>query len=222
MKVAIIGAGNVGRALATSIGRAGHEVIITSRDPQAAADTAAATGARAVDSNAQAAAEGDVVIPAVGFGDIEAVARDIAEPAAGKPVVDVTNRISFGQSGPEMDTSSSNAEVVSDLLPDSSVVKAFNTVFAVHQVDPTADGLQLDGYVAGDDPSAKATVLELVRAIGLRPIDVGPLVRARQLEALAFLNMSLNIVNQGTWQSGWKLVGAPAADVARTGAGGRS
>ena len=222
MKVAIIGAGNVGRALATSIGRTGHEVIITSRDPQDAADAAAATGARVAGSNAEAAAEADVVIPAVGFGDIEAVARDIAVPAAGKPVVDVTNRISFGESGPEIDTSSSNAEVVSDLLPDSSVVKAFNTLFAAHQADPMADGLQLDGYVAGDDPSAKATVLELVRSIGLRPIDVGPLVRARQLEALAFLNMALNIVNEGTWQSGWKLVGAPAGAASQTGGAGRS
>ena len=60
--------------------------------------------------------------------------------------------------------------------------------------------------------------MKLVRSIGLRPIDVGPLVRARQLEALAFLNMALNIVNQGTWQSGWKLVGAPAGDAATTGA----
>ena len=222
MKVAIIGAGNVGRALATSIGRTGHEVIITSRDPKDAAEAAAATGARVAVSSAEAAAEADVVIPAVGFGDIEAVARDIAAPAAGKPVVDVTNRISFGESGPEMDTSSSNAEVVSDLLPDSSVVKAFNTLFAAHQADPMADGLQLDGYVAGDDPSAKASVLELVRAIGLRPIDVGPLVRARQLEALAFLNMALNIVNEGTWQSGWKLVGAPGGTASQAGGAGRS
>ncbi len=222
MKVAIIGAGTVGRALATSIGRTGHEVIITSRDPKDAADAAAATGARVADSNAEAAAEADVVIAAVGFGDIAAVARDIAAPAAGKAVIDVSNRITFGESGPEIDTSSSNAEAISDLLPDSSVVKAFNTLFAAHQADPMADGLQLDGYVAGDDPSAKATVLELVRAIGLRPIDVGPLVRARQLEAMAFLNMALNIVNEGTWQSGWKLVGAPAGEASQTGGVGRS
>jgi NADPH-dependent F420 reductase len=211
MKVAIIGAGNVGTALANSIGRAGHEVIITSRDPEDAQQAAQATGARVAEGNAQAAAEADVVIPAVGFGDIASVAQDIAGPAAGKPVVDVTNRISFGEAGPDIDTTSSNAEVVAELLPDSPVVKAFNTLFASRQADPTADGLQLDGYVAGDDASAKATVLELVRGIGLRPIDVGPLVRARQLEALAFLNMALNIVNDGTWQSGWKLVGAPAA-----------
>ena len=74
---------------------------------------------------------------------------------------------------------------------------------------PITDGVRLDGFVAGDDASAKAKVLEIVRSMGLRPIDVGPLARARQLEGLAFLNMALNIVNAGSWQSGWKLVGAP-------------
>ena len=217
MKVAIIGAGNVGTALATSIGRAGHEVIITSRDAKDAQAAASTTGARVAESNAAAAAEADVVIPAVGIGDIEELAQEIAEPAAGKPVVDVTNRISFGESGPDIDTTSSNAEELAEILPDSPVVKAFNTLFATHQEDPMADGLQLDGYVAGDDPSAKAKILELVRSIGLRPIDVGPLVRARQLEALAFLNMALNIVNDGTWRSGWKLVGAPAGETRQTG-----
>ena len=53
-------------------------------------------------------------------------------------------------------------------------------------------------------------MLELVASIGLDPVDVGPLARARQLEGLAFLNITLNIANGGIWQSGWKLVGAPA------------
>ena len=211
MKVAIIGAGNVGAALATSISRAGHDVIITSRDPEDAARAATASGARVVASNAVAAAEADVIIPAVYFPDITAVVGDIAEAAAGKPVVDVSNRISFGAAGPEIDTTSSNSEELAKLLPTSRVVKAFNTLFASNQVDPITDGVQLDGYVAGDDESAKATVLDLVRSIGLHPIDVGPLARARQLEGLAFLNMTLNITGSGSWQSGWKLVGAPAA-----------
>ena len=218
MKVAIIGAGNVGTALATSIARAGHEVFITSRDPEDAASAAAASGARIVESNAAAAREADVIIPAVAFPDFEDIATEIAGPAAGKPVVDVTNRIGFGNAGPEIDTTSSNAEELATLLPKSSVVKAFNTLFASKQVDPISDGVQLDGFVAGDDASAKAKVLELVRSIGLRPIDVGPLARARQLEGLAFLNMALNIVNQGPWQSGWKLVGAPAPDPVAEGA----
>jgi 8-hydroxy-5-deazaflavin:NADPH oxidoreductase len=218
MKVAIIGAGNVGTALATSMSRAGHDVLITSHDPDDAASAAAASGARVVESNAVAAGEADVIIPAVAFTDFADVASEIAGPAAGKPVVDVTNRIGFGEAGPEIDTTSSNAEELATLLPKSSVVKAFNTLFASKQVDPITDGVQLDGYVAGDDASAKAKVLDLVRSIGLRPVDVGPLVRSRQLEGLAFLNMALNIVNHGSWQSGWKLVGAPATDAPAGGA----
>jgi NADPH-dependent F420 reductase len=213
MKVAIIGAGNVGTALATSIVRAGHDVIITSHDPEDAASAAAASGARVAPSNADAAAEADVVIPAVSFKDVTAVASEIAAPAAGKPVVDVTNRIGFGADGPEIDTTSSNAEALATLLPKSSVVKAFNTLFASKQVDPVTDGVQLDGFVAGDDATAKAKVIELASSIGLHAVDVGPLVRARQLEGLAFLNMALNIENEGAWQSGWKLVAAPEAKV---------
>ena len=48
-------------------------------------------------------------------------------------------------------------------------------------------------------------------SIGLNPVDVGPLARAQQLEQLAFLNIALNITGNGAWQSGWKLVAAPAA-----------
>jgi hypothetical protein len=87
------------------------------------------------------------------------------------------------------------------------VVKALNTVFASRQGEPVVDGIQLDGFVAGDDPRAKGAVLELVQSIGLRPIDAGPLTMARTLEHLALLNIRLNAVNGWTWQSGWKLVG---------------
>lgn len=211
MKVAIIGAGNVGTALATSFTRAGHDVVIASRDPEDAAKAAAASGARIAPDNVSAVAHADVIIPAVYFPNLAEIAAEMAAAAAGKIVIDVSNRIAFGATGPEIDTTSSNAEALADLLPQSSVIKAFNTLFASSQVDPIADGVQLDGFVAGDDETAKAVVLELVRSIGLHPVDVGPLVRARQLEGLAFLNMALNIVNQGSWQSGWKLVGAPVA-----------
>jgi NADPH-dependent F420 reductase len=213
MQVAIIGAGNVGKSLATSLTSAGHDVIITSRDPEDAASVAAATGARTASTSAAAAADAEVIIPAVYFGNIAEVAGEIASAAVGKAIVDVTNRMSFGPNGPETDATSSNAEELAALLPNSPVVKAFNTLFASTQLDPTTDGVQLDGYIAGDDETAKAKVAELARSIGLHPVDVGPLVRARQLEGLAFLNMALNIENGGSWQSGWKLVAAPEAKV---------
>jgi len=111
--ISIIGAGNVGKALSTAFVRAGHTVTIASRDPEDAGAVAAATGATAATSNVAAATAGDIVIlaiPATSFAD---VAAEIAPAVAGKPVVDVTNRIGFGANGPEIDTTSSNAEAIS-------------------------------------------------------------------------------------------------------------
>ena len=115
-------------------------VTIASRDPEDAGAVAAATGARVAASNAAAAAAGDIVIlaiPATSFAD---VAAEIAPAVAGKTVVDVTNRIGFGADGPEIDTTSSNAEALADLLPEANVVKAFNTLFGSNMAtrSPTA------------------------------------------------------------------------------------
>jgi 8-hydroxy-5-deazaflavin:NADPH oxidoreductase len=209
MDIAIIGAGNVGKSLATAFSRAGHNVTIASRDPEDAGSLAAATGARVARSNADAAAAAEVVVLAIPFASAAEVAAEIAPSVAGKPVVDATNRMSFGAAGPDIDTTTSNAEELAALLPDALIVKAFNTLFAANQADPIAEGIQLDGYVAADDDAARATVLALVRSIGLDPVDVGPLVRSRQLEGMAFLNIYLQIARSGSWQSGWKLVGAP-------------
>jgi 8-hydroxy-5-deazaflavin:NADPH oxidoreductase len=212
MNIAIIGAGNVGRALATAFIRSGHTVVITSRDPAEAGAVATDTGARATVSNTDAAMAADVVVLAVPFASTEAVATEIQAVVRGKPVVDVSNRMSVGPEGPVIDAGPSNAERLASWLPNANVVKALNTVFASNQDDPVVEGIQLDGFVAADDAVAKATVLELVASIGLRPIDAGPLSRAQQLEQLAFLNIALNATNGWSWQSGWKLAGAPAAD----------
>ena len=209
MDIAIIGAGNVGRALATSFERAGHDVIIASRDPKDAGAVARATRSRVATSNLEAARAAEIIVLAIPFASAAAVATEIRAVVAGKPVVDVSNRMSFGPTGPVLEAGESNAEQLAVWLPEASVIKAFNTLFASNQADPIAEGIQLDGFVAGDDALAKAKILELVQSIGLHPVDVGPLSRAQQLEQLAFLNIALNVTGGGAWQSGWKLVGAP-------------
>jgi 8-hydroxy-5-deazaflavin:NADPH oxidoreductase len=209
MDIAIIGAGNVGRALATSFASAGHSVVVASRDPEDAGAVGSATGARVVSSNTDAVAAAVVVVLAIPFTSAEEVTNEIRDAVAGKIVVDVTNRMSFGPTGPAIDAGESNAARLAAWLPDAHVVKAFNTLFASNQADPIAEGVQLDGFVAADDAGAKSTILELVRSVGLNPVDVGPLARAQQLEQLAFLNIALNITGNGAWQSGWKLVAAP-------------
>jgi NADPH-dependent F420 reductase len=212
MDIAIIGAGNVGRALAAAFTRSGHSVVITSRDPSEAGAVAKATGARVASSNIEAAKASDVVILAIPFDSTEVVAAEIRDVVTGKPVVDVSNRMSYGPTGPAIDAGPSNAEQLAAWLPDARVVKALNTVFASNQDDPIVEGIQLDGFVASNDAAAKATVLALVASIGLHPIDAGPLSRAQQLEQLAFLNIALNATNGWSWQSGWKLAGAPGSD----------
>ena len=87
-------------------------------------------------------------------------------------------------------------------------MKAFNATLAARQADPkVAGGLRVDGFVAADDEAAKATVLGLVESIGLNPVDAGELAKARELEALASLNISLQMRHGWSWQASWKLVG---------------
>jgi predicted dinucleotide-binding enzyme len=124
--------------------------------------------------------------------------------------VDVTNPTTPDYSGLAL-VGTSAAEQIQARVPGARVVKAFNSALAARQADPQIKGTQLDGFVAGDDADAKAVVLELAKSIGFRPIDAGPLAMARALEALALLNITLQIRTNGTWQSGWKLVGATGA-----------
>ena len=208
MQIAIIGAGNVGRALATAATHAGHAVAISAKDPAHVQQVAADTGARAADSNRAAVSGADAVILAVPFDAIEGIAGELGDALDGAVVVDVSNRFA-----PEQLGAPSNAELVQGKAPGASVVKAFNTVFAARQADPGSGDAQLDGSVAGDDEQAKRRVLDFVGSLGFRPIDAGPLAAARALEGMGTLNIALNMTNGWPWQSGWKLVGttSPAA-----------
>jgi predicted dinucleotide-binding enzyme len=202
MKVAVIGAGNVGKALATSITRAGHAVTISASTPENAKQAADAVGASSASSNVAAASDADVIILAVPYVSAgSAVADEIREAVAGKTIIDVTNPISPDYSG--LATSGiSGAEEFQKQLPDAHVVKAFNTIFASNQANPTR---AIDGYVAGDDADAKQTVMSLVDSMGFTALDVGALSGARFLEGMAFLNIGLNAQNGWSWTSAWKL-----------------
>lgn len=202
MKVAIIGAGNVGKALATSITRAGHDVTIAARDPQHAVAAGQETGATPADSNAAAVSGADVVILAIPYlGAGRQVAAEIRDVVGGTAVIDVTNPMKADYSGLATEGSSA-AEEFQKLLPEANVVKAFNTIFAANQANPSAE---VDGYVAGDDEKAKRTVISLVQSMGFTPVDVGPLSSARYLEGMAFINIGLNAANGWGWTSAWKL-----------------
>jgi 8-hydroxy-5-deazaflavin:NADPH oxidoreductase len=206
MQVAIIGSGNVGKALAGSLVRAGHRVTLSASNPEHAWDAATQTGGQAADSNQAAIASAEVVVLAVPYPAVDAVLADAGDALAGKVLIDATNRVDPADPGSVLDGSSA-AEQIQARVPAARVVKAFNTALAARQADPVVEGVALDAFVAGDDDQAKRQALELVGSIGFRPIDAGPLVMARALEAMALLNITLQIRNNWPWQAGFKLVG---------------
>jgi 8-hydroxy-5-deazaflavin:NADPH oxidoreductase len=206
MQIAIIGSGNVGKALAGSFTRAGHDVTLTASNPDHARDAAAHSGGRAAASNRDAAAAAELVVLAVQQPAVDGVLAELGDALAGKVVVDVTNRVDPANPGSTMDGTSA-AEQIQARAPEARVVKAFNTAFASRQADPVVEGVALDAFIAGDDDQAKQAVAELAGSIGFRPIDAGPLVMARALEAMALLNITLQLRNNWPWQAGFKLVG---------------
>ena len=202
MKVAIIGAGNVGKALGQSITRAGHHVTIAAKHPEHAAAAAREIGAHSAETPAEAVGDADVVILAVPYvAAADEVSTEIREGVAGKTVIDVTNPMKPDYSGLATEGTSA-AEEFQRRLPEARVVKAFNTVFATNQANPSPG---IDGYVAGDDDKAKQQVISLVESIGLIPVDVGPLKAARYLEGMAVINIGLNAQHGWDWTSAWKL-----------------
>ena len=211
MKIAVIGSGNVGRALAISFKRGGHQVVLAGLEPTSAAELAAEVGVESQPTSADAVRAAEMVVLAIPFEAAETVAQDIRTASRGYTVVDVTNPLLPGASGLSTAGGPSGAEAIQALLPDAHVVKGFNTMFASVQADPTSAGDAADAFVAGDDEAAKARVLRLAAEIGCRPIDVGGLVRARELESMAFLLISMQVAFHGAWTSVWKLLAPPAA-----------
>jgi 8-hydroxy-5-deazaflavin:NADPH oxidoreductase len=208
MNIAIIGAGNVGSALARSTTRAGHNVTITSRDGKDAAEVAQSASAHLASTNREAVESAEIVILAVPADAVPGVAEELADALATKAVIDVANRPTPDPTGRNC---RSHAEELQERIPTAGVVKALNTVFAARQKDPSLDGTDVDGYVAGDDPDAKRAVLQLVESLGFKPYDVGGLTMARTLEGMGWLHISLAMQNGWSWQSAWKIVGPKQA-----------
>jgi 8-hydroxy-5-deazaflavin:NADPH oxidoreductase len=213
MNIAVIGTGNVGSALGSSLARAGHDVTFAGRDAEKASRVASVAGGSAA-GVVEAVRDADVVVLAVPFGAVASVTAAIAPVIAGKVVIDTTNPLKADYSGLATGDGPSGAELVAAALPDAKVVKAFNTLFAGNQADPMASGTTLDALYATDEDAARATLVEIATSIGFRPVYVGPLAAARELESLAWLNIRLQLITGGTWQSSYVLVAAPEGALA--------
>jgi len=210
MQISIIGAGNMAAGIATRALAGGHRVRLTDRDPAKAKALAEDLRARVPGADVDQAAPGeaDVVVLALPFAAAEEVAAANREELAGRVVVDISNPVDFATfDSLVVPPGTSAAERIAAAAPGARVVKAFNTTFAGNLVAGAAGGAPLDVFIAGDDAGAKQTVADLAASGGLRPIDAGPLKRARELEGFQFLHMTLQQTLGTNWASAIKILG---------------
>jgi 8-hydroxy-5-deazaflavin:NADPH oxidoreductase len=186
--VSIIGTGNMGQAIAGIVAKGGNGVELIGQ------------------SDAGTQVTGDVVVLAVPYPAVSDVLAARGESLAGKVVVDITNPLDFATfDSLVVPADSSAAAEIAAALPRSRVLKAFNTTFAGTLAAGTVGPLTTTVLIAGDDADAKALLAGIVTAGGLRAVDAGSLRRARELESLGFLQLTLAAAEKISWTGGFGL-----------------
>jgi 8-hydroxy-5-deazaflavin:NADPH oxidoreductase len=183
MKIAILGAGNVGGNLGRVWAARGHDIIFGVRDPQKqrVCDLVAAIGAQAAAASMpEAARQARVVVLAIPWAAVETLLADLGPLLDGKIVIDATNRLTDAP----LNTQSSAGHDIARMIPQAQVVKAYNTIGAEQLLNPVFDGQAATMFICGDDRQAKAVVTELTEDIGFEVVDCGDITNARMLEEL--------------------------------------
>ena len=207
MKVTIVGAGNMGRAIGTRVVAGGHDVEILDREPAEAQRLVDELGGDATALDPASPFGGDLVVFALYYPGIKDAVQQYGDRIAGKVVVETSNPVNT-ETWDTLATPpgiSATEELAKLVPPGTPVVKAFNTTFAGTVVDGEVAGQQVDVLIAGDDDEAKRKVSRLVSDAGLRPVDVGQLRRAEQLEHLGLLHISLQQARDLGFRSAIKL-----------------
>ncbi len=187
--VSIIGTGNMGQAIAGVVTKGGNTVELLGQ------------------GDADKPVTGEVVVLAVPYGAVADIVAQRRDQLAGKVVVDITNPVNFETfDSLVVPADGSAAAEIAAALPQSRVVKAFNTTFAATLASGTVGEQPTTVLIAGDDADAKSLLAGIVTAAGLRAIDAGSLRRARELEALGFLQITLAAAEKIAWTGGFAVV----------------
>ena len=187
--VSIIGTGNMGSALAGLVTKGGNTVETFNT------------------SDIGKPVTGDVVILAVYYPAVREVIAQRGDQLAGKVVVDITNPVNVETfDGLVVPADGSGTAEIAAALPSSKVLKAFNTNFAATLASGTVGSEATTVLIAGDDADAKNLLAGIVTAGGLRAIDAGSLKRARELEALGLLQITLAAAEKIAWTGGFAVV----------------
>lgn len=150
---------------------------------------------------------GTTVVLAVPYPEVAGIIDQYRTQLSGKTVVDITNPLNFETfDSLTVPVGSSAAEVIAAELPNSTVLKAFNTNFAATLSSKKTGSLQTTVQIAGDDSDAKSNLAALIEAGGVAAMDVGSLRRAHELEALGFLQLTLAAGEKINWTGGFGIV----------------
>jgi predicted dinucleotide-binding enzyme len=175
MRIAILGAGNVGGGLGTAFGSVGHEVVFGVRDPDSDRTRAAVDAARGSSAtDAATAVDGADLVVFVLRWDAAAEILPTLPSLAGRTVIDAMNRFS--------DPLRSTTQDLADRLPGARLVKAFNTTGFENMSTARERSVPAAMFIAGDDAEAKATAMRLAEEVGFVAEDAGPLANAKVLE----------------------------------------
>jgi predicted dinucleotide-binding enzyme len=199
MRIGILGSGQVGQALARGYAVHDHDVRIGTRKPEVAG--------LAVGPPREVVEEAELVVLAVAGTAAVDLVTELADALSGKVLVDATNPLEFSSGGPRLfvGLDDSLGERVQRAAPDARVVKAYNTVGNTLMVDPQLPGGPPTMFLAGDDESAKETVVELLRATGWDVADLGGIEASRYLEAMCMAWVVYG-ARTGTWGHAFKLL----------------
>ena len=187
--IAVIGTGNVGAALGPEFAAQGHTIVYGSRNPgsdKAQALVAKTGGNASATTPAEAVVGADIVVLAVPGLIVEEITLGLGD-LAGKIIIDPTNPLQRGEGEFAFGVETSNAEIIQTAAPGAHVVKAFNALNWRTMIEPDSSGGPVTIPLAGNSDEAKARVAELVEAMGLEALDVGPIENAHWVEGMLML-----------------------------------
>jgi 8-hydroxy-5-deazaflavin:NADPH oxidoreductase len=204
MDFPIIGAGNMGRGIATRLLNGDKEEAVKMAEELRSAiiGTGSVTPAEIGDE-----IQSDAVVLAVYYRSVLSILAKYGNQLSGKIIIDITNPLNDTFDDLAIPPGTSATEEIAKIAPpDAKVIKAFNTTSAGILVAGEVENQSLDVFIAGDDAEAKNRLAEAISAGGLRPIDVGSLRRARQLEGIGLLHIILQEKLDTDWGSAIKII----------------
>jgi 8-hydroxy-5-deazaflavin:NADPH oxidoreductase len=199
--IAIIGGtGKEGNAIAHRFAKAGVRVLIGSRDTlkaqNAAQELNARIGASNVEgySNRDAAAKADIVLLAVPYAGMQPILADLRDAVQGKIAISVASSLDpERKSRAKPPAAGSVTAEVQQFFGDAvKVVCAFQNI-SPEKLESVEAKIDTDVVVCGNDKDARATVIDLIRQIGMDAFDGGALANAVAVEALTAVLIAVNI-----------------------------